>query len=50
MGIPYVSLDELLAMSDIVTLHCPLLPSTRQLINKERCGQARQPWGGSPMW
>nr|4ZGS_A Chain A, Putative D-lactate dehydrogenase [Chlamydomonas reinhardtii]4ZGS_B Chain B, Putative D-lactate dehydrogenase [Chlamydomonas reinhardtii]4ZGS_C Chain C, Putative D-lactate dehydrogenase [Chlamydomonas reinhardtii]4ZGS_D Chain D, Putative D-lactate dehydrogenase [Chlamydomonas reinhardtii]4ZGS_E Chain E, Putative D-lactate dehydrogenase [Chlamydomonas reinhardtii]4ZGS_F Chain F, Putative D-lactate dehydrogenase [Chlamydomonas reinhardtii]4ZGS_G Chain G, Putative D-lactate dehydrogen len=35
MGIPYVSLDELLAMSDIVTLHCPLLPSTRQLINKE---------------
>lgn len=36
MGIPYVSMEELLAKSDITTLHCPLLPSTRHLINKER--------------
>jgi D-3-phosphoglycerate dehydrogenase len=28
-----VSLDELLATSDVVTLHCPLTPETRQLID-----------------
>ena len=25
----FVSMDKLLAMSDVITLHCPLLPSTR---------------------
>jgi len=29
----YVSLDELLARSDIVTLHCPLTPETHHLID-----------------
>jgi D-lactate dehydrogenase len=33
LGGRYVGLDELLATSDIVTLHCPLTPSTRHLIN-----------------
>ncbi|WP_250499058.1 2-hydroxyacid dehydrogenase [Caballeronia sp. GAWG1-5s-s] len=33
-GARYVSLDELLANSDIVSLHCPLLPSTYHLIDK----------------
>jgi glycerate dehydrogenase len=28
-------LDVLLAESDVVSLHCPLLPSTRNMINKE---------------
>jgi D-lactate dehydrogenase len=32
IGGRYVSLDELLACSDIVTLHCPLTPETRHLI------------------
>ncbi len=32
----YVELDELLRESDYVTLHAPLLPSTRNLINAER--------------
>ncbi len=32
----YSSLDELLKNSDIVSLHVPLLPSTKHLINKER--------------
>lgn len=33
-GITPVSLDELLQKSDIVSLHCPLTDSTRELINK----------------
>jgi glycerate dehydrogenase len=30
----YVSLDELLANSDIISLHCPLSDSTKEIINK----------------
>ena len=30
--VTYVSLDELLAQSDLVTLHCPLMDSTYHLI------------------
>src|SRR5690606_10733380 len=29
----FVSTDELIASSDIITLHCPLVPSTHHLIN-----------------
>jgi glycerate dehydrogenase len=29
----YVSFDELLAASDVIALHCPLLPSTEGIIN-----------------
>jgi len=36
MGIEYMPLDEMLPLCDIVTLHCPLLPSTRHIINKDR--------------
>ena len=35
MGVTYVSLAELLAASDIVTLHCPLLPETTHLIDRD---------------
>ena len=31
----YVELDELLAKSDVIFLHCPLFPSTEGMINKE---------------
>ncbi len=31
----YVELDELLAQSDFIFLHCPLFPSTQGIINKE---------------
>lgn len=34
-GIRYVSLDELLAQSDYISLHCPLNDKTRHLINKD---------------
>lgn len=31
----YVALEELLANSDVISLHCPLFPSTEGIINKE---------------
>jgi len=34
-GIEYVSLDELLKQSDVVTLHCPLFKENTKMINKK---------------
>ena len=31
----YVSLDELLSTSDLISLHCPMTPETEHLINSE---------------
>jgi D-lactate dehydrogenase len=31
----YVTMDELLAQSDVISLHTPLMPATRHMINKE---------------
>ncbi|KAL3158684.1 hypothetical protein ABBQ32_011426 [Trebouxia sp. C0010 RCD-2024] len=36
MGVEYVYLEELLQRSDVVSLHCPLLPSTKHMISDER--------------
>lgn len=33
MGVAYTALDDLLSRSDIITLHCPLTPETRHLID-----------------
>lgn len=35
-GVEFVSLDELLRRSDVVTLHCPLTAESKNLINAER--------------
>jgi len=35
MGARYVSMEELLSSSDIVSLHCPLTPATHHLIGAE---------------
>ena len=35
IGMRYVELSELLAVSDIISLHCPLLPATYHLINED---------------
>ncbi len=35
-GVTYVSLEELLRQSDIVSLHCPQTPETVGMINEER--------------
>ena len=33
LGVRYVTLDELLACSDIISLHCPLTPENHHIIN-----------------
>jgi D-lactate dehydrogenase len=35
LGMQYVSLNELLAQSDIVSLHTPLTPETHHMVNRE---------------
>ncbi|NJO40893.1 MAG: 2-hydroxyacid dehydrogenase [Cyanobacteria bacterium CRU_2_1] len=37
----YVSLPELLASSDIISLHCPLIPETHHIINVESIAQMK---------
>lgn len=37
----YVTLDELLARSDVIFLHCPLFPSTEGIINKENIAKMK---------
>jgi D-lactate dehydrogenase len=34
-GVKYTNMDKLLQKSDIISLHCPLIPATRHIINKE---------------
>jgi D-3-phosphoglycerate dehydrogenase / 2-oxoglutarate reductase len=41
-GAEHVSLDALLAQSDIVILHAPLTPDTRHLIDRARLAQMRK--------
>eukprot|EP00210_Caulerpa_lentillifera_P004681 g4466.t1 len=36
LGVEYVDIDELVEVADIVSLHCPLMPSTFHIINEER--------------
>lgn len=33
-GFQYAGLDEIYAKSDVITLHCPLFPETKEMINK----------------
>lgn len=35
-GLTWVPLEELLQQSDVISLHCPLTPKTKELINAER--------------
>lgn len=37
----FVDLDTLLAQSDVISLHCPLFPQTRELINRERIAKMK---------
>lgn len=38
----YLSLDELLAVSDVITIHCPLTDATRHLINMKNIGLVKR--------
>jgi D-lactate dehydrogenase len=40
-GLQYVPLEQLLAQSDIVSLHCPLTPDTYHLINSQSLRQMK---------
>lgn len=35
LGLEYVELDELYARSDVISIHCPLMPQTFHMLNKE---------------
>lgn len=41
-GAKYVSLEEICNESDIITLHTPLLPATKYIINEERIRQMKR--------
>ncbi len=41
-GMNYVSLEELYAKSDIISLHCPLTEDTRYMINRHSIGQMKE--------
>jgi D-lactate dehydrogenase len=41
LGFTYARLETLLAESDIVSLHCPLLPATRHIIGREQLAQMK---------
>jgi len=41
-GMSYVSLEELLAKSDVITIHCPYMPSTHHLINANNIGLVKK--------
>ncbi|MBF4807020.1 MAG: 2-hydroxyacid dehydrogenase, partial [Pseudoleptotrichia goodfellowii] len=38
----YVELDELFAKSDVISLHCPLTPETRHIINGENIDKMKK--------
>lgn len=40
-GLKYVQLDELFAQSDVISLHCPLFPSTQGIINKKNIAKMK---------
>lgn len=42
IGVKYVDIHELFADSDVITLHCPLMPQTRYLINDRSIAQMKQ--------
>ncbi len=41
MGVEYVSLEELFAQSDIITLHVPAMPESEHMINEQAIAQMK---------
>jgi D-lactate dehydrogenase len=42
LGMAYVDLPELMAQSDIISLHCPLLPQTYHMVNADTIAQMKR--------
>jgi D-lactate dehydrogenase len=42
LGFRYVSLDDLIAQADIISLHAPYLPTTHHIINAKRLADMKQ--------
>jgi D-lactate dehydrogenase len=42
LGFQYASLEQLLAESEIVTLHCPLVPATHHLLGREQFARMKR--------
>lgn len=42
MDFAYVSLDDLLMQSDVITIHVPNLPETRHMLNQENIGRIKR--------
>lgn len=42
LGARYVALDELFKQADIISLHCPLLPETRHIIDESALNQMKK--------
>lgn len=42
LGQIFVSQEEVFAESDVISLHCPLVPATEHLINRERLASAKR--------
>ena len=40
-GVEFVTLDQLLQRSDVISLHCPLFPETEKIINAETIAKMR---------
>jgi glycerate dehydrogenase len=40
-GVKFVSLEAIFHLSDVISLHCPLTPETKHLINKERLSRMK---------
>ena len=41
LGVTYLSLDEVFHQSEIISLHCPLTPETKYIINKENIAKMK---------
>ncbi len=41
-GVEYLEFDDVLAQSDILSLHCPLMPETHHIINKESLAKMKK--------
>lgn len=41
-GVRYTTFDELVSTSDIISLHCPLVPETKHMINEEAFDRMKQ--------